>query len=161
MKTLLITISLFIAISSCAKKEKEDSTDTTSNSLFVAVGTNGTILTSSDTITWNSRTTGTTNKLRAGMRYSRKYHDDNISIMNQWQQYNFISAYISIQMLKTFEPDYAWNKFGEAYKKLVKEHDGWSETDCVGFVHGDERFSELNRGTDINRLCIVDKLGDI
>jgi hypothetical protein len=101
------------------------------------------------------------NKLRAGMRYSRKYHDDNISIMNQWQQYNFISAYISIQMLKTFEPDYAWNKFGEAYKKLVKEHDGWSETDCVGFVHGDERFSELNRGTDINRLCIVDKLGDI
>ena len=44
MKTLLITISLFIAISSCAKKEKEDSTDTTSNSLFVAVGTSGTIL---------------------------------------------------------------------------------------------------------------------
>ena len=72
MKTLLITISLFIAISSCAKKEKEDSTDTTSNSLFVAVGTNGTILTSSDTITWNSRTTGTTNKLRAGIFENNK-----------------------------------------------------------------------------------------
>ena len=57
--------------------------------------------------------------------------------------------------------DNGFMKFGEAYKKLVKEHDGWSETDCVGFVHGDERFSELNRGTDINRLCIVDKLGDI
>ena len=60
MKTLLITISLFIAISSCAKKEEKDSTDTTSNSFFVAVGYKGNILTSNDGTTWISRDSGTT-----------------------------------------------------------------------------------------------------
>ena len=68
MKTLLITISLFIAISSCAKKEEKDSTgeDSTVNGFFVATGNNGTILKSSNGINWTSITSGTSENLRAG-----------------------------------------------------------------------------------------------
>ena len=36
------------------------------NSTFVAAGDNGTVLTSSDGITWNNRTSGTTNNLYGG-----------------------------------------------------------------------------------------------
>ena len=71
MRHILIIISIFLfsfTIISCG--EKEESTDstatTTSNPLFVAVGDNGTIITSSDGTTWTSRTSGTTEKLRGG-----------------------------------------------------------------------------------------------
>ena len=69
----IFLISLFsLTVISCAEKEEStDSTATTtttntSNPLFVAVGDNGTIITSSDGTTWTSRTSGTTEKLRGG-----------------------------------------------------------------------------------------------
>ena len=62
----IILISLFsLTVISCAKKD-DTTTTTTSSPLFVAVGDNGTILTSSDGTTWTSRTSGTTEKLRGG-----------------------------------------------------------------------------------------------
>ena len=54
----IILISCFsITIFSCAKKDSTSST--TSSPLYVSVGENGTILTSSDGTTWTSRTSGT------------------------------------------------------------------------------------------------------
>ena len=69
----IVLLSIFsLTVISCG--EKEESTDstatttttTTSNPLFVAVGDNGTIITSSDGTTWTLRTSGTTEKLRGG-----------------------------------------------------------------------------------------------
>ena len=70
MKTLLITISLFIAISSCAKKEESDESGSsnqtnTSFGKFISVGQTGTILTSSDGISWDNVSSGSTENLRA------------------------------------------------------------------------------------------------
>ena len=68
----IILISLFsLTIISCGEKEESTTdttttTTTTSSPLFVAVGDNGTILTSSDGTTWTSRTSGTTEYLRGG-----------------------------------------------------------------------------------------------
>ena len=60
----IILISLFsLTVNSCAKKS--DTSSTTSSGLFIAVGASGTLLTSSDGTTWTSRTSGTTNNLRA------------------------------------------------------------------------------------------------
>ena len=58
----IILISIIsLTVISCAKKS--DSSSTTSSGLFVVVGDNGTILTSSDGTTWTSRTSGTSNGL--------------------------------------------------------------------------------------------------
>ena len=64
----IILISCFsITIFSCAKKDSTSST--TSSPLYVSVGENGTILTSSDGTTWTSRTSGTSNNL-VGVTYA-------------------------------------------------------------------------------------------
>ena len=99
------------------------------------------------------------NKLRAGVRYSRKYHDDNIHIMNEWKQFNHLSAYIGIKLLEEFEPDYAWKTWGNESKKFCKEHN-LEQSDCVGFAFGGDEHKELNRGTEVNRLCISKHIGD-
>lgn len=98
-------------------------------------------------------------KLRAGIRYSRNYHDDNIHIMNEWKQYNHLSAYVGIQLLNKFGPDYAWTKWGERYKNYCVSNN-FEESDCVGFAFGGEKYKELNRGTEVNRLCIAKEIGD-
>ena len=57
----IILISLFsLTVISCSSS---DSKTTTSSPLYISVGDNGTILTSSDGTTWTSRTSGTTNNL--------------------------------------------------------------------------------------------------
>tara|TARA_B100000287_G_scaffold49800_1_gene44125 strand:+ start:705 stop:2087 length:1383 start_codon:yes stop_codon:yes gene_type:complete len=99
------------------------------------------------------------NKLRAGVRYSRKYHDDNIHIMNEWKQYNHLAAYIGIKLLEEFEPDYAWKRWGDESKKFCKEHN-LEQSDCVGFAFGGNEYKEFNRGTEVNRLCISKLIGD-
>jgi photosystem II stability/assembly factor-like uncharacterized protein len=78
VKHILIILSLFLfsfIIISCAKKSSDDSktstdnTTTTSSGLFVAVGDNGIILTSSDASTWTTGTSGTTDYLKGGVTY--------------------------------------------------------------------------------------------
>ena len=64
----IILISLFsLTIISCSSSD--DSKTTTSSVSFVAVGNSGTLLTSSDGITWTSRTSGTTKSLN-GITYA-------------------------------------------------------------------------------------------
>ena len=64
----IIFISLFsFTIFSCSSSD--DSKTTTSSVSFVAVGNSGTLLTSSDGITWTSRTSGTTKSLN-GITYA-------------------------------------------------------------------------------------------
>ena len=83
MKKILhvILISLFsLTVISCAKKSSDDSKTTTSSVSFVAVGNSGTLLTSSDGITWTSRTSGTTKSLN-GITYA---NSKRIEVSGDW-----------------------------------------------------------------------------
>ena len=71
----------------------------------------------------------------------------------------FLSAYIGIKLLEEFEPDYAWKTWGNESKKFCKEHN-LEQSDCVGFAFGGDEHKELNRGTEVNRLCISKHIGD-
>ena len=65
LQIILITI-ISLTVISCSSSD--DSKTTTSSVSFVAVGTSGTLLTSSDGTTWISRTSGTTETLH-GIAY--------------------------------------------------------------------------------------------
>ena len=99
------------------------------------------------------------NKLRAGIRYSRYFRDDNIDIMNEWNQLNHLGAYLGTKLLNEFSSDYAVNLFKDRQLKYCKEHN-LTPADCVSFAFGGDEYSDLNRGTDVNRLCIADQIGD-
>jgi len=99
------------------------------------------------------------NKLRAGIRYSRYFRDDNIDIMNEWNQLNHVGAYLGTKLLNEFPPDYAVNLFRDRQLKYCKEHN-LTPADCVSFAFGGHEYIDLNRGTDVNRLCIADQIGD-
>ena len=99
------------------------------------------------------------NKLRAGIRYSRYFRDDNVDIMNEWNQLNHVGAYLGTKLLNEFPPDYAVNLFKNRQLKYCEEHN-LKPADCVSFAFGDIKYNDLNRGTDVNRLCIADQIGD-
>ena len=99
------------------------------------------------------------NKLRAGIRYSRYFRDDNVDIMNEWNQLNHVGAYLGTKLLNEFPPDYAVNLFKDRQLKYCEEHN-LKPADCVSFAFGDIKYNDLNRGTDVNRLCIADQIGD-
>ena len=99
------------------------------------------------------------NKLRAGIRYSRYFRDDNIDMYNEWEQLNHVGAYLGTKLLNEFPPDYAVNLFRDRQLKYCEEHN-LTPADCVSFAFGGNEYQDLNRGTDVNRLCIADQIGD-
>ena len=99
------------------------------------------------------------NKLRAGLRYSRYFRDDNIDMYNEWEQLNHLGAYLGTKLLNEFPSDYAVNLFRDRQLKYCEEHN-LTPADCVSFAFGDDEYQDLNRGTDVNRLCIADQIGD-
>ena len=99
------------------------------------------------------------NKLRAGIRYSRYFRDDNIDMYNEWEQLNHVGAYLGTKLLNEFPPDYAVNLFRDRQLKYCEEHN-LTPADCVSFAFGGDEYIDLNRGTDVNRLCIADQIGD-
>ena len=99
------------------------------------------------------------NKLRAGIRYSRYFRDENIDMYNEWEQLNHVGAYLGTKLLNEFPPDYAVNLFKDRQLKYCEEHN-LKPADCVSFAFGDIKYNDLNRGTDVNRLCIADQIGD-
>jgi hypothetical protein len=100
------------------------------------------------------------NKLRVGMRYSRYFKDDNIDIMNEWDQINHLGAYLGTKLLEEFPSDYAMNRFRDSQLKYCEEHN-LTPSDCVPFAFGQTgEYNDLNRGTDVNRLCIADQIGN-
>ena len=106
-----------------------------------------------------SKTFYNANRLRAGIRYTKNFADDNIDIMNEWEQVNHVSTYIGKRLLEAFEPDYTFNKFRKRQEEYCKLHN-LKPTDCVSFAFGGDEYQDLNRGTDVNRLCIADQIGD-
>jgi len=101
------------------------------------------------------------NRLRGGVRYTKKYYDDNIHIMNEWNQYSHLSAHLGTKLLSHFPSDYTVNKWKDKQLQFCKENN-LKPSDCVIFAletDGD-KYKELNRGTEVNRLCISYVIGD-
>ena len=99
-------------------------------------------------------------KLRCGIRFQKKDMDDPIDIYNKWSCVSMYSLAVAEKLFSKFEFDYNWNKFEKKYEKICNENE-LKETNCILFGIGDDRFSNFNRGSNVNRVCISNSLGDI
>lgn len=92
---------------------------------------------------------------RVGVRFTRDYVDDGISMLNEVKMANNYSMALGIEYMKNFSPDYNWQKFRSAYEDVCLEHD-LVYTDTVIFGLGDDiRHAEFNRGITGNyRVCV-------
>ena len=88
-----------------------------------------------------------------------KQYDDNIHIMNEWDQYSHLSAHIGTKLLSHFPPDFSVKKYKNKQLQFCLDNN-LKPSDCVIFAFGDEEYKELNRGTEVNRLCISYQIGD-
>lgn len=98
---------------------------------------------------------------RVGIRFTKKYVDDGVSMLNEVKMQNNFSMALGIEYMKNFSPDYNWNKYKSIYEDVCNDND-LVYTDTVIFGLGDEvRHSEHNRGVSGNyRVCISGWLGD-
>lgn len=99
---------------------------------------------------------------RVGVRFTRNYADDGISMLNEVKMANNYSMALGVEYMRNFSPDYNWEKYGEQYETICHENDlVW--TDTVIFGLGDDvNHKEFNRGVHGNyRVCISEWLGDV
>ena len=96
---------------------------------------------------------------RVGVRFTRDYVDDGISMLNEVKMANNYSMALGIEYMRNFSPDYNWETFKNDYEDVCHENDlVW--TDTVIFGLGDDiRHKEFNRGVSGNyRVCISEWL---
>lgn len=58
---------------------------------------------------------------RIGIRYTRHFIQDSVTIMNDFRMNNRALCIIGLYFLNNLEPDYLWNKYGETYYKICKD----------------------------------------
>ena len=96
---------------------------------------------------------------RVGVRFTKDYVDDGVSMLNEVKMANNYSMALGVEYMKNYSPDYNWNTFKTDYMDICHEHDlVW--TDTVIFGLGDDvRHKEFNRGVSGNyRVCISEWL---
>lgn len=100
-------------------------------------------------------------KFRIGIRFSRKYCNDGISMLNECGMINEYSVSLGMHFMKCFNADWNWENFGKKYYHTVAQLN-LEKTNTVIFAMGDQaRFVDYNRGIAHNyRVCISEYLGD-
>jgi hypothetical protein len=98
---------------------------------------------------------------RVGIRFTREYVDDGVSMLNEVKMANNYSMALGVEYMKNFSPDYNWDKYKDQYEQVCLEQD-LVYSDSVIFGLGDaERHQEFNRGIEGNfRVCISQYLSN-
>lgn len=99
---------------------------------------------------------------RVGIRFTRDYADDGISMLNEVKMQNNYSMALGVEYMRTFSPDYNWQKYKDQYEQVCNDNE-LVYTDTVIFGLGDEkRHAEFNRGIPNNyRVCVSGWLNDV
>jgi hypothetical protein len=98
---------------------------------------------------------------RVGIRFTRDYVDDGISMLNEVNMQNKYSMALGVHYMKQFGPDWNWETYQTRYNEVCDQYN-LHPTDTVIFGLGDEvRHSEFNRGVPGNyRVCISEYLNN-
>ena len=92
---------------------------------------------------------------RVGVRFSRNYQNDGISMINEVKMQNTYSMSLGLHFMKNFSADYLWNKLDDQYQIICLQNN-LTPTDTLIFGLGNQKqHREFNRGIDNNfRVCI-------
>ena len=97
---------------------------------------------------------------RVGIRFTKTYADDGISMLNEVNMQNKHSMSLGVHFMKSFSPDWNWETYREKYEEVCAEMQ-LVYTDTVIFGLGGEEYKQFNRGIQgNNRVCISEYLGD-
>lgn len=98
---------------------------------------------------------------RVGVRFTKDYVDDGVSMLNEVKMQNNYSMALGVEYMRNFSPDYNWEKYRDLYETICQNEDlVWTDTMIFG-LGDDIRHSEFNRGVTGNyRVCISDWLSD-
>ena len=98
--------------------------------------------------------------LRVGVRFQRVNRDDGIDVFNQVNMVNLADIRIAHEIITSWEMDRVWEEYGGIYADIIREME-LTETDCLMFgLDTLNRYPELNRGNDSNRVCISDLIAE-
>ena len=98
--------------------------------------------------------------LRVGVRCERVDTDDGIDVFNSVEMNNRIDISIANSLIQQFPVDWNWQQYAQAYNKAIEDKN-LLPTDCIMFGIGDDKWKDWNRGSDVNRVCISELIGDI
>lgn len=98
---------------------------------------------------------------RIGVRFTRTYVDDGISMINEVNMQNKYSMSLGVYYLNRFSCDWAWNTYIDKYKEICKFYDLKPTNVIIFGLSSDDKYKEFNRGVPgNNRICISDRLID-
>jgi hypothetical protein len=58
---------------------------------------------------------------RVGLRYTRQYHSDSVTIMNDYNMNLRAVTMIGLHFIRNLPVDYLWNKYGDSYYKICRD----------------------------------------
>jgi len=93
------------------------------------------------------------------MRLERNDTDDGIDVFNSVEMVNRVSLSIAMSLIARYNVDHNWNTYAPAYQQVCKELK-LKETDCIMFGLGDDEYLDYNRGSEVNRVCISEVIGE-
>ena len=97
---------------------------------------------------------------RVGIRFTKSYADDGISMLNEVNMQNKHSMSLGVHFMKSFSPDWNWETYQTRYEEVCAEKN-LVHSDTVIFGLGGEEYKHFNRGIpDNNRVCISEYLSD-
>lgn len=98
---------------------------------------------------------------RVGVRFTRSYKNDGISMINEVGMQNVYSMSLGFYFMQTFDCDWISRRFRSCQQSVCAEL-GLEVSDSVIFGLGGIDFQQFNRGIrDNNRVCISEFLNDI
>lgn len=97
--------------------------------------------------------------LRVGMRLQKKDIDDGIDVFNSVEMVNRVSLSIANSLINKYSIDHNWNTYEDVYLEVCEENN-LKPTDCIMFGLGGEEYADYNRGTEVNRVCISELIGE-
>lgn len=99
---------------------------------------------------------------RVGIRFTKEYADDGISMINEVHMQNKYSMSLGAYMMKKFSPDYMWEKYCDEHYHVCNQLGIYLSDTVIFGISTDIDHNSFNRGLPgNNRICISEYMSEI